>query len=146
MSKKVITSIILLLLLSLPVSTAELVFSLTPEVTFPFLTGGNDKYDFLGYGGTLDTGVALFDVLNVGTTAGFYSIPKKSSSELLEGHSKSVFFVPVGLKVGATAFPFSRLAFNAAVSGGMSMAVSDSLMHYQPWYKGELGAAFLVAE
>ena len=144
MYKKVISSIILLFCISLPLAAVELVFSLTPEVTFPFLTGGAEKYDVLGYGGTLDTGVALYDVLNVGTTAGFYAIPKKSASELKADESKNVFFVPIGLKFGATAFPFSRLALNAAISGGLSMAVSDSLMHYQPWYKGEVGAAFRI--
>ena len=144
MIKKYLSSLIVLVFLLFPVAAVELVFSLTPELTFPFLTGGNEKYDFMGYGGMLDTGIALFDVLNVGTTAGFYAIPKKSSSELKEDQSKNVFFVPLGLKVGATAFPFSRLALNAGVSAGLSMATSDSKMHYQPWYKAEAGAAFRI--
>ena len=144
MSKKVLSSIVLLILLNLPVAAVELVFSLTPELTFPFLTKGEEKYDLLGFGGMLDTGIALFDVLNVGTTAGFYSVPKKNSSELKEEQAKNVFFVPLGLKLGATAFPFSRLALNAGVSGGVSMAVSGSNMHYQPWYKAEVGAAFRI--
>jgi hypothetical protein len=71
MIKKYLSSLIVLVFLLFPVAAVELVFSLTPELTFPFLTGGNEKYDFMGYGGMLDTGIALFDVLNVGTTAGF---------------------------------------------------------------------------
>lgn len=144
MSKKVFSSILILVFLCLRVAAIELVFSLTPELTFPFLTGGKDKYDVLGYGGMLDTGITLFDVMNVGTTAGFYAVPKKSSSELKEDQSKNVFFVPVGLKLGATAYPFSRISLNAGVSAGFSMAVSDSAMHYQPWYKAEAGAAFRI--
>ena len=144
MSKKVLSYLLLLVFLCLPVSAVELVFSLTPELTFPFLTGGEEKYDFLGYGGTLDTGITLFDFLDLGTTAGFYAIPKKSSSELLDGQSKSVFFVPAGLKLGTTVYPFSRISLNTAVSGGISMASSDNLMHYQPWYKAEAGFAFRI--
>ena len=144
MYKKVISSIILLLFVSLQAVAVELVFSLVPELAFPFLTGGNEKYDSLGYGGKLDAGLTLFDILDVGTTAGFYSIPKKSSSELKSDQSKSVFFVPAGLKLGTTAYPFSRIALNAALSGGVSMAVSDNRMHYQPWYKAEAGAAFRI--
>ena len=144
MIKKLLFTIISLFFLSIPVSAVELIFSITPELTFPFLTKGAEKYDVLGYGGTLDTGVVLFDFLNAGTTLGFYAIPKKSSSQLLDDQAKNVFFIPAGLKVGATAYPFSRISVNAGVSAGLSMAVSGSSLHYQPWYKGEVGAAFRI--
>ena len=49
MIKKYLSSIIVLVFLLFPVAAVELVFSLTPELTFPFLTGGNEKYDFMGY-------------------------------------------------------------------------------------------------
>lgn len=144
MFKRYLISVVLLIFVFFPVSAIELVFSATPELTFPFLTGGKDKYDTMGFGGMLDTGLFLFDFLNVGTTEGFYSVPKKNSSELQEDQAKNVFFVPLGLKAGATFFPFSRIALNLGVSGGASLALSGSKMHYQPWYKGEVGAAFRI--
>ena len=148
MSKKVqnLKIIISLLLLSLclPVSALELVFTLTPELTFPFLTPGEQKYEDVGYGGMLDTGVTLFNFVNVGTTAGFYGIPKKSSSKFKASQAKNLFFVPLGIKAGATAYPFSRIAMSANVSAGFSMAISGSDMHYQPWYKAEAVAAFRI--
>ena len=140
---KLISSILLLLLCS-PVSALELVFTLTPELSFPFLTGGYEKYEPLGYGGMLDTGVSLFNVWNVGTTAGFYGFPKKSSSKFLASQSKNLFFVPLGLKTGLTFYPFSRMSLSANVAGGYSIAISGSDLHYQPWYKAEAGAAFRI--
>ena len=144
MIKKVFFSITLSFLLLLPVNAIELVFSGTPELLFPFLTGGSEKYDSLGFGGMLDTGVALWDTLNVGTTAGFYAVPKMSSSKLRESEAKNVFFVPVGLKIGVTLYPFSRISFSAGVSGGPSLALSGSAIHYQPWYRADASFAFRI--
>lgn len=144
MLKKYLISLVLLIFVFFPLSAVELVFSATPELTFPFLTGGKDKYDLLGYGGMIDAGITLFDIMNVGGSAGFYAVPKKSSAEIPEGHAKSVFFVPAGLKLGATFYPFSRISLNAGLSAGLSMAVDGSKLHYQPWYKAEAGAAFRI--
>ena len=144
MLKKYLISLVLLIFVFFPLSAVELVFSATPELTFPFLTGGKDKYDLLGYGGMIDAGITLFDIMNVGGSAGFYAVPKKSSAEIPEGHAKSVFFVPAGLKLGATFYPFSRISLNAGISAGLSMAVDGSKLHYQPWYKAEAGAAFRI--
>ena len=147
MSKKVKSKVLLtiiVLLLCFPVSAMELVFSLTPELSFPFLTPGKDKYEDIGYGAMLDTGLAVFDFLNVGTTAGFYAVPKKSSSKLKESQAKNVFFVPFGLKVGAVFYPLSRLSLSAGLSSGFSLAISGDNVHNQPWYKAEVGAAFRI--
>lgn len=144
MLKKLLFSIVLVLFLIFPATGLELVISGTPELTFPFLTGGADKYDMLGFGGMIDTGVALWDMVNVGTTEGFYAVPKKNSSELKEDQAKNVMFIPVGLKLGVTLYPFSRFAFSAGVSGGASMALSGSAMHYQPWYRGDATLAFRI--
>ncbi len=142
--RKLIVASILLLLLCLPASALELVFSLTPDLVFPFLTDGTTKYETLGYGGMLDTGVSLFNYWNVGTTAGFYAVPKLSSSKFAENQPKNLFLVPVGLKTGVSVYPFSRLMLGAGVSGGFSIAISGDSMHYQPWYKGEVSAAFRI--
>ena len=145
MCKKVKTKVIIAILLfslCLPVSAIELVFSLTPELGFPFLTEGVQKYDDLGYGGMLDTGVSLFNFWNLGTTAGFYAFPKKSSENFAADQARNLFLVPIGFKTGATAYPFSRLALSAGISGGFSIAISGDSMHYQPWYRAEVTAAF----
>ncbi|MBO4533584.1 MAG: tetratricopeptide repeat protein [Treponema sp.] len=122
----------------------ELVFSLTPELAFPFLTKGLDKYATTGYGGMLKTGVTPIDYLTVGTTAGFFSIPKQSSSKFDTELSKNVFFVPLGLNVGTQYYPVSRLELTASLSGGFSLAISDKQTHEQPWYRAEAGAAFRI--
>ena len=147
MCKKVKIKIIISIVLALccfPVSALELVFTLTPELTFPFLTEGVQKYEDVGYGGMLDTGVTLFNFVNVGTTAGFYGIPKKSSSKFKSSQAKNLFFVPIGVKAGATAYPLSRMAVSANLSSGFSIAISGSDMHYQPWFKAEAVAAFRI--
>ena len=147
MNKKVKIKLILTIIVSLlclPASAMELVFSLTPELAFPFLTPGKDKYEDVGYGAILDTGIAVFDFLNVGTTAGFYAVPKKSSSKLKESQAKNVFFVPFGIKAGAVFYPLSRLSLSAGLSTGFSLAISGDALHEQPWYRAELGAAFRI--
>ncbi len=137
-------SVLLMLCSCFSASAIELVFSIQPELAFPFLTSGVEKYETLGYGGMLDTGISLFNFWNIGTTAGFYAMPKKSSSMLKDSQAKDVFFVPFGLKTGATFYPFSRVALSTNISGGFSIAISGSELHYQPWYKAELGAAFRI--
>ena len=47
--QKLFVSTILLLLLCLPASALELIFSLTPDMAFPFLTEGNQKYETIGF-------------------------------------------------------------------------------------------------
>ena len=147
MCKKVKFKIILFTLLlsfCFPVSALELVFSLTPELTFPLQNQGKQKYDALGFGGMLDTGVSLFNFFNAGTTAGFYVVPKQSSDKFTSTQAKNVFFVPVGLKAGASYYPFSRLELRAGLSTGFSIAISGPDLHYQPWYKAEAVAAFRI--
>ncbi len=142
--KKLFVTSIILLSLCLPASAIELIFSLTPDLVFPFLTDGNQKYESVGYGGMLDTGVTLFNYLNVGTTAGFYAVPKQSSEKFKDTQAKNVFFVPFGVKAGGTYYPFSRLELRGALSAGASIAISGDALHYQPWYKAEAIAAFRI--
>ena len=144
MNIKKCASVLVLLCLCFSAPALELVFSLTPELAFPFLTPGVQKYETFGYGGMLDTGVSFFDFLNVGTTAGFYAMPKKSNSQLREDQAKNLFLVPLGLKTGITLYPFSRLSISASVSGGYSIAISGDSLHNQPWYRADLTAAFRI--
>lgn len=142
--KKLFVSTLLLLSLCLPASAIELIFSLTPDMVFPFLTEGNQKYETLGYGGMLDTGVTLFNYLNLGTSAGFYAVPKQSSDKFGSSQAKNVFFVPFGLKAGGTYYPFSRIELRGALSAGASIAISGAALHYQPWYKAEAVVGFRI--
>lgn len=113
-------------------------------MVFPFLTEGNQKYETLGYGGMLDTGVTLFNYLNLGTSAGFYAVPKQSSDKFGSTQAKNVFFVPFGLKAGGTYYPFSRIELRGALSAGASIAISGAALHYQPWYKAEAVVGFRI--
>lgn len=113
-------------------------------MVFPFLTEGNQKYETLGYGGMLDTGVTLFNYLNLGTSAGFYAVPKQSSDKFGSTQAKNVFFVPFGLKAGGTYYPFSRIELRGALSAGASIAISGDALHYQPWYKAEAIVGFRI--
>ncbi len=113
-------------------------------MVFPFLTEGNQKYETLGYGGMLDTGVTLFNYLNLGTSAGFYAVPKQSSDKFGSTQAKNVFFVPFGLKAGGTYYPFSRIELRGALSAGASIAISGDALHYQPWYKAEAVVGFRI--
>ena len=142
--QKLFVSTILLLSLCLPASALELIFSLTPDMAFPFLTEGNQKYETIGFGGMLDTGVTLFNYLNLGTTAGFYGVPKKSSDKFSSTQAKNVFFVPLGVKAGGTYYPFSRVELRGALSAGASIAISGDALHYQPWYKAEAVVGFRI--
>ena len=142
--KKLFVSTLLLISLCLPASAIELIFSLTPDMVFPFLTEGNQKYETIGFGGMLDTGVTLFNYLNLGTTAGFYGVPKKSSDKFSSTQAKNVFFVPLGVKAGGTYYPFSRVELRGALSAGASIAISGDALHYQPWYKAEAVVGFRI--
>ena len=142
--KKFYSISLFLFLFSFPAVCLELFFTLTPELAFPFLTSGKDKYEDLGYGGVLDTGVNLFNYLDVGTSIGFYVVPKMSASKLEENLAKNVFFVPFGVKAGTTVYPLSRLAVSAYLSAGPSVAISGEAVHYQPWYRADLTAAFRI--
>ena len=141
---KIFTISVFLFLFSFPAVCLELFFTLTPELAFPFLTSGNDKYEDLGYGGVFDTGVNLFNYLDVGTSIGFYVVPKMSASKLQEDLAKNVFFVPFGVKAGTTIYPLSRLSVSAYLSAGPSIAISGNDVHYQPWYRADLTAAFRI--
>ncbi len=92
----------------------------------------------------LDTGVTLFDYLNLGTSAGFYAVPKQSSDKFSSTQAKNVFFVPLGVKAGGTYYPFSRVELRGALSAGASIAISGDALHYQPWYKAEAVVGFRI--
>ena len=146
MNKKVLKKLLfaIILVLTFPVNALELVFTLTPEAVFPFTKAGSEKYAKVGFGGMLDTGVTLFDFVNVGTTAGFYSVPKQSADKLKDEEAKNVMFVPFGIKAGAIYYPLSRLSVYGGFATGVSIAFSGNIPHYQPWYKAEAVAAFRI--
>lgn len=128
----------------LDVNAVDLYFRLTPEVVSPSLTGGTEKYSEIGFGGMLNAGISFLDFVNLGSAAGFYAMPKQSSEKLQSSEDSAVFFIPMGLQLGAYAFPFSRLELSASFSGGPSIAYTDGNYHYQPWYRAEAGAAFRI--
>ncbi len=109
MKKSLKKVILFLALFSIQVGlfSIEFSFKLSPDFLFPFLTNGDEKYDKLSFGGFLDTGVNLFDFLNIGTSLGFYSVPIASKEALLSNQDKYMFLVPVGATLGTYFYPVS---------------------------------------
>ncbi len=142
--KKVIAVFILSINLLAFSFATELTFKLTPSGSFPFLSGGKNKYEMFGGGAFLDVGVNFFDFLNIGPEFGFIALPKNNYKELAAESSKTVMFVPAGLQLGLFAYPFSRLEVGLGLSGGASMAISNNKYHYAPWYRagGEINFRF----
>ena len=150
MKKSLKKVILFLALFSIQVGlfSIEFSFKLSPDFLFPFLTNGDEKYDKLSFGGFLDTGVNLFDFLNIGTSLGFYSVPIASKEALLSNQDKYMFLVPVGATLGTYFYPVSRLELGASVAAGSSIAYRGSnpqdKFHYSPWYRASVETAFRI--
>ena len=132
---KKVYSIILTLFLVVSGYSYDFTLKITPSVMFPFLTGGEKKYDFIGGGGFIDAGISLFDILNVGPEVGFILLPKYNSKALENGIDPRIYIVPVGVQAGVFYYPFSRLEIAAGVAGGAYGSFTDGRSHYAPWYR-----------
>lgn len=117
---------------------------LTPSVVFPFLSEGEKKYDFAGGGGFIDTGITLFDFLNVGPELGFVVLPKYNSKALNSDVDPNIFFVPFGLQAGVLYYPLSRLELSAGLAGGAYGSFTNDRSHYAPWYRVYGDVAFRI--
>ena len=79
--KKVFT-IILAAFLAVSGFALEINVKATPGAFFPFLSSGEQKYAAAGGGAFIDTGITLFNYLNVGPEFGIQILPKDSKDEL----------------------------------------------------------------
>ena len=132
--KKVFASILVATMLAAGFSY-DFTVKLTPSAAFPFLSSGAQKYEFIGAGGFLDTGITLFDFLNVGPEVGFILLPKNNSKALASGIDPNLYIVPVGLQLSTYFYPFSRLELNAGIVGGAYGSFTNSKTHYAPFYR-----------
>ncbi len=140
--KKVFTLIIGLIMASM-LYAYDFTLKITPSAVFPFLTGGEKKYDIIGGGGFIDPGITLFDILNVGPEVGFFVVPKYNS-KALESGDPNINFIPFGAQAGAIFYPFSRLEVAAGFAGGVAGSFTNDRSHYAPWYRIYADASFRI--
>ncbi len=140
--KKVVSLIIGLIMASM-LYAYDFTLKITPSAVFPFLTGGEKKYDIIGGGGFIDPGITLFDILNVGPEVGFFVVPKYNS-KALESGDPNINFIPFGAQAGAIFYPFSRLEVAAGFAGGVAGSFTNDRSHYAPWYRIYADASFRI--
>ena len=141
--KKVYT-FMLTLALTMSAFAYDFTLKITPTAMFPFLSGGEQKYDVAGGGGFIDTGITLFDLLNVGPEFGFVLLPKYNSKALDSSNQPNVYIVPVGAQAGVIYYPFSRLELAAGIAGGAYGSFTNDRSHYAPWYRAYADVAFRI--
>ena len=140
--KKVFTLIIGLIMASM-LYAYDFTLKITPSAVFPFLSGGEKKYDIIGGGGFIDPGITFFDILNVGPEVGFFVVPKYNS-KALESGDPNINFIPFGVQAGAFFYPLSRLEVAAGVAGGVAGSFTNERSHYAPWYRVYADASFRI--
>ena len=123
----------------------EFSFRVAPSFFVPTLYSGGAKYNALGGSIFFDTGFQFADFLTVGAEFGALFIPKSNFNNLPQGTDKLVTLFPVGLQVGAFAFPFSRLELGCTIAGGAGAAMSGKKTHYAPWYRASAEAALRIS-
>ena len=141
--KKVFT-IILTAFIAVSGFAYDFTVKITPSAMFPFLSGGEKKYNFIGGGGFIDAGISLFDILNVGPEVGFILLPKYNSKALDSGIEPNMYIVPFGVQAGVFYYPFSRIELAAGVAGGAYGSFTDGRSHYAPWYRAYADINFRI--
>ena len=141
--KKVII-IALLLFTTVTGFTYDFTLKITPSVMFPFLSGGEQKYDLAGGGAFIDAGITLFDLVNVGPEFGFMILPKYNSKALDSSNDPNVSVVPFGVQAGVLYYPFSRIELMAGLAGGVSGSFTNDRSHYAPWYRAYADVNFRI--
>lgn len=137
---------IFIMALSMTMSMFAYDFTLkvTPSAVFPFLSGGEKRYEVIGYGGFIDAGMTFFDLLNVGPEIGLMILPKYNSRQLNSGVDPNVYVVPVGIQAGVIFYPFSRIEVAAGIAGGACGSFTDGHSHYAPWYRAYADVNFRI--
>lgn len=146
--KKVFAVIYLFSIMTV-LSGVELSVKFTPNIIFPFLTGGSSKYAVAGGGGFLDAGINLFDLINISPEVGLYVLPKEGAGDMQENQAKTVFLVPIGGQLSFFFFPVSRLELGLGMAGGSCIQYHErpdgkSPFHYAPWYRAYGEAYFRI--
>ena len=141
---KKVFSLALALIMSAEAFTYDFTLKVSPSAMFPFLTGGEKKYEVAGGGGFIDAGITFFDLLNVGPEVGFFVLPKNNSKALESGQDPNMFIVPFGAQAGVFFYPFSRIELAAGIAGGVSGSFTNDRAHYAPWYRAYADVNFRI--
>lgn len=141
---KKVFSFIVALGLTASIFSYDFSLKITPSVVFPFLSEGGKKYEMAGGGAFVDTGIILFDLLNVGPEVGFIVLPKYNSKSLEGENQPNIYFVPFGVQAGVVFYPFSRLELAAGLAGGAYGSFTNDRSHYAPWYRAYADINFRV--
>ena len=141
---KKVFSLALALIMSAEAFTYDFTLKISPSAMFPFLTGGEKKYEVAGGGGFIDAGITFFDLLNVGPEVGFFVLPKNNSKALESGQDPNMFIVPFGAQAGVFFYPFSRIELAAGIAGGVSGSFTNDRAHYAPWYRAYADVNFRI--
>ena len=141
---KKVFSLALALLMAAMAFAYDFTLKITPSAMFPFLTGGEKRYDFVGGGGFLDPGITFFDLINVGPEVGFFILPKYNSKALESENDPNVVVVPFGAQAGVFFYPFSRIELAAGVAGGVAGSFTNDKAHYAPWYRAYADVNFRI--
>ena len=141
---KKVFSFIVALGLTASIFSYDFSLKITPSVVFPFLSEGGKKYEMAGGGAFVDTGIILFDLLNVGPEVGFIVLPKYNSKSLEGENQPNIYFVPFGVHAGVVFYPFSRLELAAGLAGGAYGSFTNDRSHYAPWYRAYADINFRV--
>ena len=124
--------------------SVEIYLKATPNAMFPFLSAGATKYEMVGGGAFIDTGVTLFNTLNIGPELGAILLPKNNFGALEDGADPLLILVPAGLQLGAVIYPFSRLELGLGLAAGACAGFSDEVSHYAPWYRAYADLNFRI--
>ena len=141
---KKVVSLALALIMSATAFCYDFTLKITPSAMFPFLSGGEKRYDFIGGGGFIDPGITFFDLLNVGPEVGFFILPKYNSKALEGGSDPNVMVVPFGAQAGVFFYPFSRIELAAGAAAGVAGSFTNDRSHYAPWYRAYADVNFRI--
>jgi hypothetical protein len=141
---KKVFALILVLFMTVSGFAIELNVKVSPGAFFPFLSAGATKYAVAGGGTFIDTGITLFNYLNVGPEFGVEFLPKNNSGALEEGKDPLAIIVPVGLQVGTVLYPFSRMEIGMGIAAGAGGLFTGGMSHYAPWYHAYADIGFRI--
>jgi len=141
--KKVLSFIIAMSFIASAFSV-ELCLKATPAVFFPFLSGGEKKYEVAGGGAFVDFGINFLNFMNAGPELGLVIVPKNNSKNLQNGADPLLVIVPVGAQLSATFYPFSRIELGVGAAGGIYGGFTNGKTHYAPWYRAYADIGFRI--
>ena len=141
---KKVLSLIIAAFIAVAGFAVEINLKVSPSAFFPFLSSGTSKYEAVGAGAFIDTGITFFNFLNVGPEFGVHFLPKKNMDQFEDDTVPVFIIVPVGLQVGTIFYPGSRLETGFGIAAGPYAGFSGEKGHYAPWYRAYADLGFRI--